>query len=428
MSLFSRTKDELPPEVATEPEPLFLDGAPAPDANGLRSLDAHRDFLLSKVESLRPFGIGLLDAAGLTLCESIVADFDLPTFTAATVDGWAVRASNLVGAHPRRPVILPVVDEIEAGGYRGAPLTPGTAVRVSAGAPVPEGADAVVALSEGTAIDDDVRFVAEVTFQQNLRLAGSRISDGDQLLASGTQLTPRALALIAEVGHDKVLARPRPRVVVLTADSALVEPGRPLTRLSEAYDACTTLLTATARQDGGHVFGAGIVPTEPAELSRTLTEQLVRADLVLLVTEVSEDLIRMLGRLGAVDVAEVDALPGRQVFALVGEERAPLLVLPAGPVPAFLTYLQFGRPLVQRLAGAEATSPAQTTAPVTQPVAADPERTRLLLAHLTQRGVSPLPTDDPGAAELADANAVIVIPPDTDPIPAHGDVTCWPLD
>ncbi|MFT4109511.1 gephyrin-like molybdotransferase Glp, partial [Propionicimonas sp.] len=405
--------------------PRWLAGPPGPAP---RSLAAHRELLLSQVASLRPFGIGLLDAAGLALCESIVADLDLPTFTSATTDGWAVRASNLVGASTRLPVVLPVVDEIGADGYRGAPLSKGTAVRVSAGAPVPEGADAVVPLADGLVAGEEVQFVAEARFQQHMLLAGTRISDGDQLVAAGTELTPRVLGLIAEVGHDKVLARPRPRVVVMTADSSLVEPGLPLTRWTETYDGCTTLLAASARHDGAQVFTAGVVASEPAALVTTLTEQLVRADLVLVVTDASDELVEALGQQGAVDVTEVDVLPGRQVFALLGDDSAPVLILPAGAVPAYLAYLLLGRPLVQRLAGQEVSGPRAVDAPVAAPLEADPDRPRLVLGSHGSRGVVPLPAREPGTVELARANAVILVPPGAGEIPAHGDVTCWLLD
>nr|WP_300149856.1 gephyrin-like molybdotransferase Glp [Propionicimonas sp.] len=426
MPLFARVKEEAQPEPVVAPrEPSYLPDAPAAGEQGLRSVATHRDFLVGAVPSLRPFGIGLLEAAGLTLCESIVADLDLPTCTSATTEGWAVRASNLVGASSQLPVVLPVVDEIDAGGYRGAPLSPGTAVRVAVGAPVPDGADAVVPLVEGHAVDDEVQFTAEVRFQQNMLLAGSRIADGELLVESGAELTPRVLALIAEVGHDKVLARPRPRVVVITADTTLVEPGRPLTRLTESYDACTTLLAASARDDGAQVFGAGIVPAEPHALARVLGEQLVRADLVLLVTEPTDELVAMLGREGSVDVAEVDALPGRQVFALVGPEQAPVLVLPPGAVPAYLAYLLLGRPLVRRLAGAEDAGPAEVADTVAAPVDRDPERTRLVLARRTERGLTPLAAAEPGTADLAAADAVLVVPPGREPL--DGDVACWPL-
>lgn len=427
MPLLNRLKDEIvlaPPA----PEPSYLGGAPDPGRTGLRTLDDHRGYLLGHVGTLRPFGINLLDAAGLTLCESIVSDIDLPTFTAATAAGYAVRTSNLVGASKQRPIILPVVDQVEAGGYRHAPLTPRTAVLVEAGAPLPEGADAVMSLAEGFAVEDDVQFTTEAKVHQNVRLAGSRVSDGDQLVARGSVLTPRTLAVIAEVGHDKVLAMPRPRVVVLVADESLKAPGLPLARLSESYDATSTLLAATLRDDGVQVFVGHVASTEPRAVGIALDEQLVRADLVFLVTRVTEGLEAMLAGQGSVDVAEVDALPGRQLFAMVGDERAPVLVLPPDAVAAYLSYLLVGRPLVQKLAGKEPETPKDSSAPVTQEVAADPVRTRLLLAQHTNRGVTPLTGASPGAAELAGANAVIVVPPADVPIPAHGDVTCWLLD
>lgn len=430
MPLFARAKDAVQPEPAVEPapEPTYLPDPPAAGIAGSRDLAAHREFLLEHVHSLHPFGIGLLDAAGLTLCESITADIDLPTFTAATVDGWAVRAANLVGASPRLPVVLPVVAEIDSVGHRGAPLPKGTAVRVVAGAPVPDGADAVVPLADGLLVGDEAQFVAEISFQENLILAGSRVTDGDLLVPNGTELTPRVLGLIAEVGYDKVLARPRPRVVVLTADTALVEPGRPLTRLSETYDACTTLLAASARRDGAQVFTTGIVAAEPRSLAVTLSEQLVRADLLLLVTDATDEVVTMLAGQGLIDVAEVDALPGRQVFAVLGPERVPALVLPTGAVPAYLSYQLLARTLVRRLAGLDEAFLAEEAATLTHPIDADPARTRLVLAHLSEGRITPLRRDDPGAAELAQANAVAVVPPSAESVGTHRSVTCWLLD
>lgn len=430
MPLFPRVKDAPLPEPQVEAlvEPTYLPDAPAPGGTGLRGLGAHRDFLLEQVRVLHPFGIGLLDAAGLTLCESIVADLDLPTFTAASIDGWAVRAANLVGASPRMPIVLPVAGVVEGVGYRGAPLPKGAAVRVAAGAPVPEGADTVVPLAQGLEGDGAVQFTSETSLHQNLVLAGSRISDGDLLVAAGTTLTPRVLGLIAEVGHDKVLARPRPRVVVLTADTALVEPGLPLTRLSESYDSCTTMLAASARRDGAQVFTTGVVPADAKSLGLILSEQLVRADLVLLVTDVTDDLVAMLAAQGEIDVAEVDALPGRQVFATVGPEQAPVLVVPPGAVPAYLVYQLVARALVRRLAGMDDTPLAEQVADLIHPLDAEPDRTRLALGYLKQGRVVPVRGGLQGAAELAEANALIVIPPGTDPVAANSDVTCWSLD
>ena len=111
------------------------------------------------------------------------------------------------------------------------------------------------------------------------------------------------------------------------------------------------------------MFVGHVASTDPKAIGVALGEQLVRADLVLLVTRVTEGLEAMLAGQGSVDVAEVDALPGRQLFAIVGDERAPVLVLPPDAVPAYLAYLLVGRPLVQKLAGKDPTGPAGARPP-----------------------------------------------------------------
>ncbi|MFZ1283144.1 MAG: gephyrin-like molybdotransferase Glp [Propionicimonas sp.] len=430
MPLFGRAKNEaVPPAPVVSPGPERLPDPPAVDGSGRRSVTDHRDYLLSQVASLRPFGIGLLEAAGLILCESIRADLDLPVYTSALVDGWAVRGSNLVGASTLLPVALPVVGEIDAVAYRGDPLTPGTAVKVAAGAPVPEGADAVVALADGVEVADGVEFRAEASFQQNLVTAGSRVADGEFLLGSGTVLDARSIALLAEVGHDKVLVRPRPRVVVATVGDDLVEPGLPLERLSQSYDATTSLIAVTSRQDGAKVFPIGIVPTAAGSLRRTLSEQLLRADLVLLAGVADEELAAVLGDLGAIDLAEVAMNPGGpSLFALIGDERTPVLVLPSDPFAALVSYLAFARPLIRELAGVPPLECPARVAPVVRSLDCDPTQTNFLLAASGKRGVDPLPGAGlKGTIDVAKADCLIVVQPGAEHIEAHSDVDCWLL-
>lgn len=436
MPLFSRAKD-VPKSVAETvtptspiaPEISYLHGAPGTDENGLRGIDEHRDYLLSLIGEMRPFGIGLKEASGLTLCESLTSDLDLPIYTAATVHGWALRASNLAGASEMRPVILPIVGEVGANDPRGVPLTPGTAVKVAAGAPVPEGADAVVPFGYGLVVNGEVEFRVEARFQQNLWLAGSRVADGDRLLGHGAILTPRALGLIAEVGHDKVLARPRPRVALVTAAHGLVEPGLPLTTLTQRYDSTTTLLAASVRDDGAQVFGSGLIPPDPRQVAQAVSEQLVRADLVILVADVTPELVTGMSGLGSFDVADVDGFTRPLVFGLIGPDKVPMLVLPVGPVPAYLAYELFGRPLVERLGGQEISDPDLVDGHISSPIESDPVRTQLILAHSTSAGVRPLPfIGDQGAAELSDANTVIFVPAGVGALPPGAGVVCWVLD
>ncbi len=434
MPLFSRAKATPEPVEQPAPKPAQLQlerlpGAPGTDVNGLRGIDEHRDYLLSLIGEMRPFGIGLMEASGLTLCESLTCDLDLPIYTSATVDGWAVRASDLVGASELRPVILPVKGEVAAGDVRGAALTPGTALKVAAGAPVPEGTDAVVPLHDGQVAGDEVQFLVEARFQQNLWLAGSRVADGDKLLGHGAMLTPRALGLIAEVGFDKVLARPRPRAALVTAVSGLVEPGLPLTRLTERYDSTTTLLAASLREDGAQVFTSGIITPEPRAVTDALNDQLVRADLLVLVADDVTKLIPGLANMGAFDIADVDGFDVPLAFGMVGPDRVPLLVLPSSPVRAYLAYELFGRPLVERLGGQEVTDPELVDGQLSSPLASDPVRTQLVLAHSSSTGVRPLPfVGDQGAAELSDANTVVFVPAGMGTLAVGSGVVCWVLD
>lgn len=393
-----------------------------------RPVSEYRGRLLDSVTSLRPFGIGLLDAVGLTLCESIHSDIDLPFCATAELAGWAVRGSNLVGASPARPVRLPVVGEIDAGGFRGAPLMPGTAVKVAVGAPLPEGCDAVVPLADATELMDEVEFTAEVAFQAGLESAGSRIADGDLLLANGTTLDARAIGLLAQVGIDKVLARPKPRVVVASLGADLVDPGLPLERLNQLYDAGTPLVAAAARSDGAQVFPIGILPAGPAELRRTLADQLLRADLILLVAEPTAELIEVLGGLGTVDTATVAMRPqGPGLSAVVGAEQVPLLVLPRDPAATFVSYEVFARPVVRKLAGLAVVDREPVIAPITRPLTVDPEVTNFVLARSGERGVEPLGAGVPGPSDLIAADALIVVEPGTDELAAHSDVAIWSL-
>ncbi len=432
MALFSRPKVDPEPEPATPPPPApvvnRLPGAPEPTSNGLRGIDEHRDFLLSMVGEMRPFGIGLAEASGLSLCEALTSDLDLPICSAASVDGWAVRAADLTGASEGRPVTLPIVGQVRPGDPAMS-LTPGNAIWVSASAPLPEGADAVVPVAFGVVNSGQVEFRVEARFPQTLRLAGSRVADGDPLLGRGVMLTPRALGLIAEVGHDKVLARPRPRVAVITAGSGIIPPGLPLTRLDERYDATSTLVGACLRQDGAQVYGSGIISPHPPMVANAISEQLVRSDMVVLIADDDPQLLYGLAGLGGFDVAMVDGFDRPLTFGLIGPDRVPLLVLPLAAVAAYLAYQLFGRPLVERLGGRELSEPELIDSHLSTPLDTHPQQTRFVLANSGPAGVRPMPYSvDQGAAELADANAVIILPAGEGTLPTGSGVVCWVLE
>jgi len=428
MALFGRKKlAEAPTEQNGEavPDP---ERDPEPESEPI-SVEQYREALLAAIEPQPPLGIGLLDAFGRRLCENIVADIDLPTFTSASADGYAVRAADIATATPSEPVTLPVLDTLDSPVYRGAPLLENTAVRVAPGAPIPEGADAVVPIEQTDGGELEVRVNVAVAEGQHLRLAGSDIADGTMLLEAGRRLDARAIGLLAEVGLDKVLVRQPPRVVVLTVGSDLVPPGFPLASRAHRYDATTTLIAAAAKADGAQVFPAGTFGNDQQVLVQVLRDQLIRADLIVAVGGQDGALVKVLKELGDATVHRVTINPGgRQAFALVGDDRTPVIALPAGASSAFVGYQAFVRPALRKLQGEPDEQPQSRILPARVALHGHDEATELIPAIISGRGVEPAGV--PGtelAYDVARADALIVLPPGTHLVPANSDVEVWVL-
>ncbi|QIK71663.1 hypothetical protein G7070_04500 [Propioniciclava coleopterorum] len=391
-----------------------------------RSLEQERDFLLDKVQPMRPFAMQILDVPGLVLCEDIVSDLDLPLVTTARVDGYGVRGSDLVGATPERPASLYLIDTIRAADDPGRPVVAGAAVQVEAGAIVPEGVDAVVPLSAGRLGEDDVVLIeGETRLFQNLRRAGSELADGTPLLHAGDVLTPRSVAVLAEVGLDKVMVRPRPRVVVFTVGETLIEPGHALTAPQQRYDATTALITAAARADGATVYPLGVVPADAEAVRRVVNDQQIRADLIVAIGGGSfvNDIT------GARDVDE--ALVGLNgsapiVHAGLGDGRTPLITLPSGVVSSYVAYLALVRPLVNKLNEVDPLAGERLPGRLTGPVESELGVTHYVPAVRDASGeVTAIAASDSQLAwDLARANVLAIIPADWDGAVAGSEVEC----
>ena len=426
MPLFGRKKRSQP--EAEQVEEVTPDETPQVKSEPI-SVGDYRRALLSAIEPQQPIGLGVLEAFGRRLCENIVADIDLPTFTGASVDGYAVHAADISSAKPGAPVRLPVLDTLDSPVYRGAPLLEKSAVRVAAGAPIPEGADAVVPLEQTDGGTDEVAVRVAVAAGQHVRPAGSDIADGTLLLREGRLLDAGAIGLLAEVGHDKVLVRQPPRVVVLTVGSDLVPPGLPLASRAHRYDATTTLIAAAARADGARVFAAGTFGDDARVITQALTDQLIRADLVVIVGGVDGSVPEVLAQLGEIEIHRVSLHPGgTQGFGRIGEDRTPVIVLPAGASSAFVAYQAFVRPALRRLQGEPDQRPETRILPARIALHGRDDATELIPAVISARGVEPAGVlGSELAYDVARADALIVLPRGTHLVRANSDVEVWVL-
>ena len=403
----------------------------------MKSVDQHLDDCLSGSQALAPLELRLLDAHGCTLSEDVTAQWDLPPFTNSSMDGYAVRSEDVTGASESSPVTLPVVGDIPAG-YSGArALSPGQCVRIMTGGPMPAGADAVVP-QEWT--DQDLVNVAIRRAPQPgayVRHQGEDASAGDLVIASGTRLGPAQLALLAAVGRDRVLVRPRPRVVVMSTGSELVEPGDPIAG-GKIPDSNSFMLAAAATAAGATAYRVGFVPDEPKRLITTIEDQLIRADLVVTTGGVSVgayDVVKeALGRLGTVSFDKVAMQPGMpQGFGRIGPDQTPIFTLPGNPVSAFVSFEMFVRPVLRRMQGLEPLQRPTVRAVMKESVQSPADKRQFLRGDLSVEDGRYVvrPVGGPGShllAGLASANCLIVVPEEVSHVSSGDAVTVVMLE
>jgi molybdopterin molybdotransferase len=412
-------------------------GAPDLGDDGLKSVDQHLADLLGAVSPIAPLDLQLLDAHGCILAEPVVADVDLPRFDNSAVDGYAVRMADVRSANASTPAQLPVVGDIAAGSRPTYTVQPGMSVRIMTGAPVPPGAEAVVPLewTDGG--------IASVSITQTpkpgnaVRRQGEDVKTGHTVLEAGTRLGPGQLGLLAAVGRDRVLVRPRPRVVIISTGSELVEPGSP-TGPGQIHESNSYLLTTAAREAGALAFRVGIVPDDDRSLMNAIEDQLIRADLVLTSGGVSVgayDVVKeVLSRLGTVRFDRVAMQPGKpQGFGTVGPDSTPIITLPGNPVSSYVSFEVFVRPVIRRMLGVEPLHRPVVRASCLEPLTSQRGKRQYLRAWLDVADGRYVvrPVGGPGShlvRGLAHANALLVIPEDVIEVAEGGAVEVMVLE
>lgn len=385
----------------------------------MRTVDEHLAEVLSVVQPLAPLELSLLDAHGCILAEDVVAKGPVPSFDNASMDGYAVRVADLATV----PVTLPVTGDVAAGPASPLRVQPGLCVRIMTGAVLPAGADAVVPVEWTDGGVAQVRIDRRPDAGAYVRRAGEDVVAGEVVLTDGSHLGSAQVGLAAAVGRSRLLVRPRPRVVVVSTGSELVEPGAPLAA-GQIPDSNSIALTAAAVEAGAIAYRVGIVPDDPRRLLATLEDQLVRADVLITSGGVSVgayDVVKeVLSRIGTVGFHKVAMQPGMpQGFGTIGPESTPVFGLPGNPVSALVSFEAFVRPALRRMLGAQVIErprvSARTTAELRSPIG---KRSFLRVWVEVRDGARVVsPVSGPGShliAGMARANALAVVPEDVE--------------
>ncbi len=236
------------------------------------SLEAARaiiDEALRPIERIEPVP---LDAAhGRVLAQDIVATADVPPFSRAAMDGYAVRAADTSGATPTRPAVLTCIEKVFTGQMPARTVGQGQCTEIATGAPMPPGADAVVMVEQTGADSSQVQIFAAADPGQNIGRQGADIKSGQTVMRAGEVLNASRVGAIAALGLAHVDVYARPRVAILSTGNEIVDPGRPL-EPGQIYDINRFTLAAVIAEHGGVPVPHRTAADTIADLSRAVDE------------------------------------------------------------------------------------------------------------------------------------------------------------
>jgi len=413
----------------------------------LISVDEALARILSHIRPLETERVPILDAQGRVLAEEIFSDIDVPPFDNSAMDGYAVRSADVAQATLQSPVRLAVAGSVAAGYVAGMRVEPGTAIRIMTGAPLPEGADAVVPYEDTSDFDrpKDERLAApageiwvRATAQprDHVRPAGEDIHRGERVMAPGRAIRPQEIGVLASLGRESVLVHRRPRVAILATGDELLEVHEPLQpgKIRNSNEYTNTALVA---RTGGIPIRLGIARDTKAHLVARIRAGLEQgADLFLTSGGVSVgdfDVVKdVLGSEGQMQFWQVCMKPGKPLAFGLLAGGVPLIGLPGNPVSAMVSFEQFARPAILKMLGHTDLAKPEVRAILDEPITNSGRRgfVRVIVSRREGR-YHARTTGEQGSGVLTSmsrANGLAIIPEEVECVEPGSEVTVQMLD
>ena len=414
------------------------------------SVEDARERILGFFSQLETEDRPIADALGQVVIENIVGKFDVPPWDNSAMDGYALQAPDIEDALPDAPVTLNVIGSIAAGDMPSQSVTQGAAIRIMTGAPMPEGADAVVPFEDtdegergmGGRTPDEISVRIPVPPGGNVRPAGGDIAAGQTVIEAGSVLRASEIGVLASLGFGSVKVIRRPVAAILATGNELIEPDEPY-EPGKIYNSNSYGVAAAVRAAGGIPKRLGIARDTVESISSALQEGMAEADVVISTAGVSKgdyDLVKdVLAQHGTIELWSVRMRPAKPLaFGMLsgdGGRQVPLLGLPGNPVSSLVAFEQLGRPALYKMMGRGDFERPTVQAVLEEPIHNHDSRRVYARAIITKRNGTYYAklTGEQGSnvlTSMSRANGLAICPED-DPIKEAGEVvtvqmTDWP--
>jgi molybdopterin molybdotransferase len=406
----------------------------------LLSVNEARERILSHFQPVTTETLPLAGSSNRVLAQDIAATSDLPPFDNSSMDGFAVRAADVIDAAAGSPRNLRVVADIPAGSHPTISLAPDEAARIMTGASIPDGADAVVPVEDtnfdnrdaGTLAPDEVQIFKSAKSGANIRPRGMDLRAGEVVLNKGRILKPQDLGLLAMLGFANVRVYRKPRIALFSSGDELLPVDAPLEE-GKIRDSNSYALAALIEEAGADVIRLGVAKDEPDSVKALLEKAVeLKVDLILSSAGVSVGAFDFVKQViesnGKLDFWRVNMRPGKPL-AFGEYKQVSFIGLPGNPVSSFVGFEVFVRPTLQRLRGSLNGGRPTVRVRCEEQIDSDGRESYLRAqVHEEEGNFIARLTGHQGSGNLhslVQANALLIIPAGVKCVPAGQEVNAW---
>ena len=324
------------------------------------SVEEAREKILSVFNTLEEISVNLENSLGYVISKDVVSKINVPPWDNSAMDGYAVLLKDVNKASIDNIIYLNVIEEIAAGNMPKKSISSGQASRIMTGAPVPDGADAVVPFEDTdenqSKSKEKIGIKIDVVDFENIRKCGEDISEGDKVITKGTEITPAVVGVLASIGYDQIQVYRKPKVGILSTGNELIEPGEKLEK-GKIYNSNSSTIASLTKQYGGEIKSQ----THSEDTIEDLEKKLYNfhdVDLIVTSAGVSKgdyDVVKdVLSKNGDMNFWSVNMRPAKPLAfgqIVINGREIPLIGLPGNPVSAMIAFEKFGRYAIDKMSG-----------------------------------------------------------------------------